>query len=88
MADKIFHFTPSPTGPAALREKGLYDSNRDSLRVAWKPRGGWGDYLRLLFILIPSSGSNNWHRWREAGASSTGSPEAQVVALPPLRDVS
>lgn len=34
MADKIFHFTPLPVGPAVLREKGLYDSSRDSLRVA------------------------------------------------------
>ena len=50
-----------PMGPAVLREEGLYDSDRDRPRVAWK-QWWWGGVwatlsLRLLFIQIPSSAS-------------------------------
>lgn len=74
-----------PVGPAILREKGLYDSDRDSPRVAWKPR--WGRLsLQLLFMHIPSSGSDNG----VAGDKRPGPPpwavaEAQMGALPSLR---
>lgn len=77
--------SPLPVGPAVLREKGLYDSDRDSLRVAWKRVGvGWLS-LGLLFILIPLLVLIT-HRWREPGLLP-GLTEAPVVALPSLRDV-
>lgn len=46
-------------GPTVLREKGLYDSDRDSLCVAWKPRRGPDRSLRLAIIQIPSPGSDH-----------------------------
>lgn len=73
-----------PVGPAVLWEKGLYDSDRDSLCVAWKRRWGPGGALWLVFIHIPSSGSDNGI----AGEKRPGPPpwalaEAQKAALPP-----
>lgn len=74
-------------GPAVLREKGLYDSDHDSLRVAWKPRWEEGAVsLRLLFIQLPSPGSDNCI----AGEKRPGPPpwapaEAQMVAHLSLR---
>ena len=55
-----------PMGPAILRGEGLSDSDRDRPRVAWEQRwqwgGGWATLsLRLLFIQIPSSASEDSH---------------------------
>lgn len=62
----------------------MYDSDRDSLCVAWKRRWGPGGTLRLVFIHIPSSGSDNVI----AGEKRPGPPpwalaEAQEAALLP-----
>lgn len=81
-ADKIFHFSPSPHGTRRLTGRGLYDSNHDSLRVAWKPR--WRGSLSLLFHQIPSSWSENSLHWREKTWASSLSSGQGSDSHPPV----
>lgn len=69
MCTRLIKYSASPrlpVGPAVLREEGLYDSDRDSLRVAWKPRVG-GLSLQLLSLQVPSGSDNG-----SAGERSPG----------------
>lgn len=90
MCTWLIKYSTSPLSPWDLPSYGKRVCMTAAATACVSPRnrvGGGVTVTRLLFILIPSSGSNNASLGREAGASSTGSPEAQVVALPSLRDV-